>query len=112
MEKINVSEAKVLDFAKKGLIDIGYPENIEVTSYIGDDSSVIYWANYCVEGLDEKHLKPLRVSDIVMLVQHAMVMEGYDAPELTIRVRNDKVCYSVLTNIATYDNKGINRKRG
>ena len=110
MEKIHISEFKILNYAKKGLIDIGYPDNIEVTSYIGDNDTVMYYAEYEANSLIElgkkdKHLKPLSISDIVKLVQYAMELEGYETPELSIRVRDEKVCYSVMATIATYGNK-------
>ena len=113
MEKISINEFKIMELAKKGLVDIGFPENIEISSYVGDDDTPVYYATYEIEDIKEKHIKPLKVSDIIKLVKYSMEMEGYDSPELNIRVRDGQIHYSVEANIVTYGNgKGRNKRRG
>ena len=46
MEKISINEFKIMELAKKGLVDIGFPENIEISSYVGDDDTPVYYATY------------------------------------------------------------------
>lgn len=112
MEKIRINDFKIIELAKKGLVDIGYPENIEISSYVGDDDTPVYYATYEIEDISEKHIKPLRVKDIIMLVKHAMEMEGYDSPNLDIRVRDGQIHYSVVANIVTYGTgKGHSKRR-
>ena len=110
MEKISVNEFKIMQFVKKALIDIGFPQNVEISSYVGDNDTPVYYATYEFEDIREKHIKPLRVSDILNLVKYAMEMDGYDSPELNIRVRDGQVCYSVMANIVTYGNKVSHNK--
>jgi hypothetical protein len=112
MEHMNISEVKIMEFAKKGFVDLGYPENIEIHSSVADGNPH-YYATYTIEEYGEKHIKPLRTKDIIQLVKYSMEMEGYDSPELNIRVRDGQVCYSVMANIVTYGNgKGRNKRRG
>ena len=111
MEHMNISEFKVLEFAKKGLVDIGYPSNIEIHSYVGDGNPC-YYATYLCEDIEEKHLKPLRVKDIIELVKYSMEVSGYDSVGIHISVRDDQIRYSVEANIVTYSNsKGRNKRR-
>ena len=111
MEHMNISEVKVMDFAKKGLVDLGYPENIEIHSYVGDGNPY-YYATYTMEDYDEKHIKPLRVKDIIELVKYSMEVQGYDSVKIHVSVRDDAICYSAEANIVTYGNsKGRNKRR-
>ena len=111
MEHMNISEFKILEFAKQGLIDIGYPSNIEIHSS-AREGNPHYYATYVVESLDEKHIKPLRVKDIIELVKYSMELQGYDSVALNIWVRDEQICYSVETNIVTYGNgKGRSKRR-
>lgn len=104
MEKMNLSEIQVFRFVKEGLLLVGFPDNIEICSYIGDEEKPMYYAVYEVEsnGIVDKHIKPLRVRDIVNLMSFAMSMNGYDIEGIDIRVRDDEICYSVRANIVTY----------
>ena len=111
MESMNVSEAKILDYAREGMVEIGYPSNTQITSYIGDNNYVMYEATYFDEIKKEKHLKPLKFKDISSLAVLAMELKGYDSVKLEVRVRNNKVCYKVLSNIVTYENNnGYSKK--
>lgn len=110
MEHMNISEFKILEFAKQGLVDIGYPSNIEIHSS-AREGNPHYYATYVVEALDEKHIKPLRVKDIIELVKYSMELQGYDSVALNIRVRDEQICYSVETNIVTYGSKGRSKRR-
>ena len=111
MEHMNISEVKIFEFAKQGLVDLGYPSNIEIHSS-AREGNPHYYATYVVESLDEKHIKPLRVKDIIELVKYSMELQGYDSVALNIRVRDEQICYSVETNIVTYGNgKGRSKRR-
>lgn len=114
MEKINLNEIKALQFIKEGLMLIGFPENVEVCSYIGDQDRPCYYANYEKIYNDEivKHIKPLRVKDVVDLMKFAMEINGYEIEGIDIRVRDETVAYSVKTNIVTYaDGPKKNKRR-
>ncbi len=101
-----------MKMVKRSLVDIGYPDNIEVTSYVGDNDSISYYAIYQCVSNDEKHIKPLRVKDVIELVKYSMEVQGYDSVVLNIRVRDEQICYSVETNIVTYGNgKGRSKRR-
>ena len=114
MEKMNLSEVKVFNFVKEGLMLIGYPENTEIHSYVGDDDRPVFYATYEKEkdGQVNKHIKPLRVRDFVDLMTFAMNIGGYDIEGIDIRVRDEEICYSIRTNIVTYgDGPRKNRRR-
>ena len=110
MEHTNISEFKILEFAKQGLVDLGYPSNIEIHSS-AREGNPHYYATYTMEDYDEKHIKPLRVKDIIQLVKYSMEIQGYDSVVLNIRVRDEEICYSVETNIVTYGGKGRSKRR-
>ena len=59
MEKISINEFKIMELAKKGLVDIGFPENIEISSYVGDDDTPVYYATYEIEDIIRLALKKL-----------------------------------------------------
>ena len=114
MEKMNLSEAQVFRFVKEGLLLIGFPNNIDICSYVGDGEKPMYYATYEkeVNGKVDKHIKPLRVRDFVDLMNFAMSVNGYDIDGIDIRVRDDEICYSVRVNIATYgDGPKMNKRR-
>ena len=113
MEKMNVSEAKVFQYVADGLQLIGYPQEIELHSYVGDGDKPMFYATYekNVNGRVDKHIKPLRVKDFVDLMNFGMMINGYDLGGIDIRVRDEVVCYSVHTNIATYGDGPRKNKR-
>lgn len=114
MEKMNLSEAQVFRFVKEGLLLIGFPNNIDICSYVGDGEKPMYYATYEkeVNGKVDKHIKPLRVRDFVDLMNFAMSVNGYDIDGIDIRVRDDEICYSVRVNIAIYgDGPKMNKRR-
>ena len=110
MEHKNISEVKIMEFVKKGFVDLGYPENIEIHSSVADGNPH-YYATYTIEEYGEKHIKPLRTKDIIQLVKYSMEIEGYDSVVIDVRVRNEQICYLVETNIVTYGNKGRGRSK-
>lgn len=109
MEKIRVNEEQVFNYVRRGLNIIGYPYDMEISCNVGNDSAV-YFANY-TDDQNDRHIKPLKVSDIITLVKLAMEDCGYDAPKLDIRVNDGEVHYSVYANIVTYGNKGSGKRR-
>lgn len=113
MEKMNISEVQVFRYVKDGLTMIGYPDNIELFSYVGDEDRPMFYATYekNVNGRVDKHIKPLRVKDFVDLMNFGMMINGYDLGGIDIRVRDEAVCYSVHTNIATYGDGPRKNKR-
>ncbi len=113
MEKMNLSQDKVFGFVKEAFTLIGYPENIEIYGYVGDGDKPVFYANYerNIDGEVQKHIKPLPVKDFVSLMQFAMLINGYDIEGIDIRVRDEEICYSVRTNIASYDSRGKNKRR-
>ena len=134
MEKMNISEVQVFRYVKDGLTMIGYPDNIELFSYVGDEDRPMFCATYeinsssfvddiktvisryetyekNINGRVDKHIKPLRVKDFVDLMNFGMMINGYDLGGIDIRVRDEAVCYSVHTNIATYGDGPRKNKR-
>lgn len=113
MEKMNISEAQVFRYVKEGLTLIGYPENVEIFSYVGDEDRPMFYATYekNKNGVLEKHIKPLRVKDFVDLMNFGMSFNGFEIGGIDIRVRDDSVCYSVHTNIVTYGDVPRKNKR-
>lgn len=113
MERVNINEAKAFNFVNEALMIIGFPENIEISSFIGDGDRPMYSANYekVVDGVVEKHAKPLSIKDFVDLMTLAMVLKGYDIDGIDIRVRDDEICYSVRLNIVTYGDGPRKNKR-
>lgn len=110
MEKINISEERIFKFVKEGLIAVGYPADIEVHSYVGDDDTPVFYATYVDERLDG-HIKPLRIKDIVQLMTFSMELGGYDVQGIDIRVRDEVICYSINVNIVTYGDGPKKKKR-
>lgn len=113
MEKMNISEVQVFKYVKEGLILLGFPNNIEIFSYVGDEDKPIFYATYekDVNGKLDKHIKPLRIRDFVDLVNFGMMVNGFEIGGIDIRVRDEAVCYSVHTNIATYGDGPKKNKR-
>lgn len=113
MERVNISEAKAFNFVNEALMIIGFPENIEVSSSIGDGDRPRYFAKYEkeVEGGVEKHIKPLSIKDFVDLMTLAMVLKGYDVGGIDIRVRDNEICYYAKVNIVTYGDGPRKNKR-
>lgn len=113
MEKIKLNAFKAHNFVKEGLILIGFPENIEVCSFIGDEDRPIYYATYekFNNGKVEKHIKPLRIKDFVDLMEFAMSIGGYDIKGIEIKVRDESIDYYVMTNIVSYDNPTKRKRR-
>ena len=113
MEKMNISEFQVFKYVKEGFMLIGFPDNIEIHSYVGDMEKPIFYATYEKEinGKVDKHIKPLRVKDFVDLMSFGMMANGFDLGSIDIRVRDDVICYSVYTNIATYGDGPRRNKR-
>ena len=113
MEKMNISEVKVFQYVAEGLNLIGYPKDIEIHSYVGDRDKPCYYATYEKEykGMMTKFIKRLSIKDFVDLMNFAMEINGYDIKGIDIRVRNDEICYSIETNIATYGSGHGKHKR-
>lgn len=113
MEKMNIGEAKAFNFVKEALVFIGFPDNIEISSFIGDEDKPMYMAKYerMVDGEAEKHIKILRIKDIVDLMTLSMTFNGYDIEGIDIRVRDDKIYYFVRANIVTYGDGPKKNKR-
>ena len=113
MEKMNISEFHVFKYVKEGFVVIGYPDNIEIFSYVGDGDKPMFYATYEKEinGRVDKHIKPLRIKDIVYLMKTGMSINGYDIESIDIRVRDEVICYSVYANIATYGDGPKKNKR-
>lgn len=110
MEKMNLSEYKILEFAKKALVYLGYPDNIEIIAAVRSGFAC-YEAYYEIEEVKQKHIKPLKINDIVKLVKYGMEINGYDDVSLNIKVRDNKICYSVETTLVTYGGKGSKKRR-
>ncbi len=113
MENMNISEEKAFRFACEGLTLIGYPNNIEMHSYVGDDNRPCYYATYekDYKGTMIKHIKRLSVGNFVDLMRFAMEINGYDILGIDIRVRDESLCYSVKTNIVSYGGHGKHKRR-
>ena len=111
MRNFNIGEFQVMKMVKRSLVDIGYPDNIEVTSYVGDNDSISYYAIYQCVSNDEKHIKPLRVKDIFELVNYAMELDGNESLNLNVGVKDGSIVYYVKDAMDTYHNKGKNRRR-
>ena len=113
MEKMNFSEEQVFKYVKEGMLLIGYPENVKVFRYVGDNDKPMFYATYekYVDGNIEKHLKRLRVKDFVDLFKFALIVNGYDIDSIDIRVRDEKICYSIFSNIVTYGDGPKKNKR-
>ena len=104
MEKMNVSEAKVFQYVADGLQLIGYPQEIELHSYVGDGDKPMFYATYekAHKGIMTKHIKRLTVGDFVKLMRFSMEVNGFDIAGIDIRVRDEEICYSIQTNIVSY----------
>ena len=113
MEKINLSEEQVFKYVKEGMTMIGYPENILLFSYIGDNDKPMFYATYEKYRNDnlEKHIKRLRIKDFVDLLKFSLIVNGYDIDIVDIKVRDEKICYSIFSNIVTYENGPRKNKR-
>ena len=113
MENMNISEDKAFRFVCEGLTLIGYPDNIEMHSYIGDDNKPCYYATYekDYKGTMTKHIKRLSVGNFVDLMKFVMEINGYDILGIDIRVRDEVLCYSVKTNIVGYSGHGKHKRR-
>lgn len=113
MEKMNLSEIKAFSFVKEGLLLIGFPNNIDICSYVGDNGKPVYYAVYEkeVDGKIDKHIKPLSIKDFVDLMTFAMSVNGYDVDGIDIRVRDGEICYSVNVDIVTYGGGPKKNKR-
>ena len=113
MERMNVSEVKVFQYVAEGLYLIGYPKDIEIHSYVGDGDRPCYYATYekDYKGTMTKHIKRLTVGNFVDLMKFALEVNGYDIEGIDIRVRDEEICYSIETNIVSYDKGYSKRKR-
>ena len=113
MERMNINEAKVFQYVAEGLYLIGYPKDIEIHSYVGDEQRPCYYAIYekDYKGTSFKHIKRLTVGNFLTLMKFAMEMNGFDIERIHIRERNEQICYSIETNIATYGNGHGKHKR-
>ena len=58
-----------------------------------------------------KHIKRLTVGNFVDLMKFALEVNGYDIEGIDIRVRDEEICYSIETNIVSYDKGYSKRKR-
>ena len=114
MERMNVSEMKVFQYVAEGLYLIGFPKDIEIHSYIGDGDRPMYYATYEKEykGKIVKHIKRLSVGNFLDLMRFAMEINGFDIEGVDIRVRDESICYSIETNIASYGGYGKYKRRG
>ena len=113
MEKMNINEVKVFQYVAEGLYLIGYPKDIEIHSYVGDGDKPVYYATYekDYKGTMTKHIKRLSRGNIVDLMRFGMEVNGFDIEDIEIRVRDEEICYSVYTNIATYGEYGKHKRR-
>ena len=113
MEKMNVSEAKVFQYVADGLQLIGYPQEIELHSYVGDGDTPCYYATYekDYKGTMTKHIKRLSIGNVVDLMKFALEVNGYDIQGIDIRVRDEEICYSIQTNIVSYGSGHGKHKR-
>ena len=113
MEKMNLSEARVFHFVSEGLHLIGYPKDIEMHSYVGDGDTPCYYATYekDYKGTMTKHIKRLSIGNVVDLMKFALEVNGYDIQGIDIRVRDEEICYSIQTNIVSYDSGHGKHKR-
>ena len=113
MEKMNISEVKVFHYVAEGLMLIGYPENIELHSYVGDGDRPMFYATYekDYKGTMTKHIKRLTVGNFVDLMKFVMEINGYDIEGIDIRVREEEICYSIRTNIVSYGGHGKHKRR-
>lgn len=113
MEKMNIQERQAFRFVIEGLVLIGFPDNIEMHSYVGDGDKPCYYATYEKEedGKVQQHIKPLTVKDVVSLMKFAMELNGFDVSWIDIRAREDRLCYSVGVNIVSYGSGAKKSKR-
>ena len=113
MEKMNLSEGKVFQYVAEGLQLIGYPEGIELHSYVGDEEKPMFYATYEKEykGSMVPHIKRLSVGNFVDLMKFALEVNGFDIEGIDIRVRDENICYSINTNIVSYGGYGKHKRR-
>ncbi len=113
MEKMNISEVRAFQYVVEGLQLIGYPQEIELHSYVGDGDKPMFYATYekDYKGTMTKHIKRLTVGNFVDLMKFAMEVNGFDIGGIDIRVRDESVCYAVHTNIVTYGGYGKHKRR-
>ncbi len=113
MEKIKFSEEHAHGFVKEGLMLIGFPENLQIQGFIGDNDTVSYWVYYEseVKGKMHKRIKPLTKRNYIDLMKFALQINGYDVSFVDIKVRDESVSYTVSTNIATYDGPSKRKRR-
>lgn len=113
MEKENMQSYRADSFVKKGLVLLGYPEELEICTYIGDDERPFYHVYYMGEmkGQLYKRIKPLRLKDYLDLLQLAMILDGYDVQNIWARVRDEKVIYECHFHVAEFGGMGKKKKR-
>lgn len=113
MEKIRFSEERANSFVREGLTLIGFPDNLSIQRFIGDNNTVSYFVYYEAEvkGKVCKRIKPLTKRNYIDLMKFALQVNGYDVPFIDIRVRDEDVTYTVSTNIVTYDGPRKKKRR-
>lgn len=106
MEKLKINYFKADSFVKKGLIFIGYPENIEIISYFGDEGKVCYQAYYekIYNGETSKYVMPLSRKNYIDLMKLAMSLSGYTVNNINIKNNEDSIYYEAFVDIVSFDN--------
>lgn len=110
MEKINIDIDQTYLFVKDALVLIGYPENLEIITYIDDEGMPGYHLLYEKEyqGRLDKHLTKLSKRDFIGLMMLGMSIKGYQVEAIYIDTYENKLKCNAYVDVVSY---GINPKR-
>lgn len=114
MEKERINLAKANEFVRSALIFIGYPENIKVNVYQGDEDYTVYEASYeeIVEGNKQPFLLSLSKKNYFDMLKYGMELKGFDVTYIEQRPANNKgIYFNVGFNVAYVGNTRKKSKR-
>ncbi len=110
MEKIKLNQEQAESYVKEALILIGYPEELNIITYINHEGKPRYEVYY--ERDSEKHIKPLHRRDIINLIILGMSLNGYAIDSVYIKIKDEEIIYEISTEIVVHEKEySRNRRR-
>ena len=113
MERIELSEEKVFEYVIEALSLMGYPEEIDMHSYIGDNGKPCYYFIYeeIYHGENYKRIKRLKAGTFANVLKYALETKGFNIENIEINSIDEKLCYSVDVNVINHGEDGKHNRR-
>lgn len=113
MDKFKLKQFKAIEYVKMALLQLNYPENINI-QILKDENGIFFYIAYYEQiynGIMTKYMMPIKKSNFNKLLKLGLEKRGFVVNEINAYPSDDELIYEAHVEIATNTNK-LKRVKG